>query len=137
MKTVFITKSLMFALLSGILSTLPAHAQTSCTQKMLKEPTSASDQCLSDQVQAINGKVETRYAEIKAKLPETASPATDTENQGISQARMADVYDSWKSYQKKACSADAARFDLQKSYENRMYSICWISGAKHHLAFLR
>jgi hypothetical protein len=137
MKLFLAHKSVTFAILTAAFATLSAQAQPSCTKKMLKEPTSATDQCLSDQVQALNLKIEKRYAEINAKLPEVSAPATDTQNEGISKARMNDVYDSWKSYQKKACMADAARFDLQKRYENRMYSVCWISAAKQHLAFLR
>jgi hypothetical protein len=137
MNLFFARKSISLALLTAGLVTLSAHAQPTCTKKMLREPTSATDQCLSDYVQVLSSKIEKRYAEINAKLPDDSAAATDTQNEGISKARMNDVYDSWKTYQKKACLADAARLDLQKRYENRMYSVCWISGAKQHLAFLR
>jgi hypothetical protein len=112
-------------------------AQSSCTKKMLKDPTSASDQCLSDQVKQIDLKIAARYADIISELPEVATPASETENETLSKARMQEVYTSWKSYQQKACSADASRQGLLRNYENRMVSICWITAAKQHLAFLR
>jgi hypothetical protein len=112
-----------------------AYAQASCTKKMFNQPTSASDQCLSDQVDALKSKIEKRYADMGSKLPDTATSTSGGDS--MSKARLSEVHDLWKSYQNKACLMDAARYDLQPRYENRMYSICWIAGAKQHLALLR
>lgn len=133
-----VIKYLMACYTVAILLVSPSvHAQSSCTKKMLKDPVSASDQCLSDQVKQIDLKIAARYKEIIIELPEVATPASETENETLSKARMQEVYTSWQSYQQKACSADASRQGLLRNYENRMFSICWIAAAKQHLAFLR
>lgn len=128
---------LLNPVLISIFFSLPANAQSSCTKNMYKELTSASDQCLSDQVAQLTSKIEKRYSEIISKLPDVATPASNVENEGLSKEKMNEVYVSWKNFQLKGCLADASRYDLQKRYENRMYSICWISSAKQHLVFLR
>jgi hypothetical protein len=136
MKTV-VNKLIPISLLGTLVVCWQAHAQSSCSKKMLNHPTSASDQCLSDQVEALKSRIEKRYAQIGRELPEVAAPPKAGESEELSKARLNEVYTLWTNYQEKACAMDAARYDLQKRYENRMYSICWIAGAKQHLALLR
>lgn len=124
-------------LLAVVFFSAQVQAQPSCTKKMLNDPISATDQCLSDQVDAINSRIEKRYAKLLSDLPDVSTPATATEYEGLSKERMQDVYTTWKSYQQKACSAYASSYGLQRRYENRMHSICWITAAKQHLVMLK
>jgi hypothetical protein len=133
----FDKRCFLFVFLASTFLSLPVHAVPSCTKKMLKALTSASDQCLADQVAELNSKIEKRYAEIVDKLPDVAAPPTDTEYEGISKQRMNELQASWKSYQEKACAVDASRYGLQRRYEDRARMVCWITGAKQHLIFLR
>jgi Lysozyme inhibitor LprI len=133
----FDKRCLLIVFLAGSLFSVPVHAAPSCTKKMLKTLTSASDQCLSEQMADLNAKIDKRYAEIVQKLPDVATPPTDTEYEGISKQRMNDLQASWRSYQEKACAVDASRYGLQKRYDDRARSACWINAAKQHLIFLR
>lgn len=137
MTKIFSIKLIFAVLVACSLFNVAAQAKNSCSKKMLATPSLASDQCLSDQFDEINLKIENRYANIIKKLPETPTPETDTEYEGLSKKRMEALYISWKNYQDKACSADASSYGVQRRYENRMHTICWIPNAKQHLVFLK
>ncbi len=112
---------------------LPAQAESSCTKEMFRDPFTATNSCLSEQVGTLNSKIEKRYAEIAGKLPEQATPQTDTEYEGLSKSRMGEVHTSWKNFQEKFCSAQASGYGLTKRNEDRANLSCLIAGAKQHL----
>jgi hypothetical protein len=120
-------------LLICVFFSLPAQAESSCTKQMFRDPFTATNPCLSEQVEALNSKIERRYAEIISGLPEQATPETTTEYEGLSKSRMNEVYTSWKNYQGKYCSAQASSYSLTRRNEDRAYLNCFIAGAKQHL----
>lgn len=108
-------------------------AKDGCTRVRPAQVRQLSDACISQLSQKLEADLDRRYEKIAAQLPAVGTPESEDEFEGISQQSAKLVYANWKAYADSSCVLVSGRLGLNRKYESRERTICWISEAQRHL----